>query len=318
MSYSFTTHRGEVSASIPSMVIAGQPIVVIVGSSGQDRSSVGSAQFHLRYEKPDAVVWGTDREAELDQWPAREVQGFAERTTFGRVYTIRTLPNWAGTLLLRITTPALQAPLTSAIMLVDQAEIDEVANAVRALTGRDTRTGPLPTPMAGDERFHVSDVMRGVGSAAEVASTYLGPLVRVIVRSHQESLAVMGGFEPRPPQDLLGSVAVLEADMSAIFESIRRRISTPASFRLAHQVIVRQGVLGGASGPVIFMELSVPAEPPVDMDEARVGVLAELAQLTNPTAWSFEGGYEEKRLRIYARVGPFARVRRVGQGEPVL
>ncbi len=263
-------------------------------------------------------MWGIDGDAELGDWPAPEVEGFADRTTFGRVYAIRTVAGWVGTLLLRIIVPSLDVPLATEVMLVDQDEIVELTNAARAFTGRpDTLGGPLPSPMAGSEQFHVSDVMREVGSSAEAASTYLGPLIRVSVRSHQEPLAIMGGFEPRPPQDLLGSPAVLKADLTAIVGAIRRRVSTPAPFRLAYQVMFRQGVLGGPSGPVIFMELSVPADPPDNVNEARVGLLTELVQLTNPTAWGYEGGYEDNRLRVYARVGPFARVRRDGQSELV-
>jgi hypothetical protein len=141
--------------------------------------------------------------------------------------------------------------------------------------------------------------MRRAGIEAEAEAAFVGPLIKVNVRSHQESLSVMGRFERRAPMRLFGAPDLLRAQIVNVIGFVRRTRRYPGPVRLAYQTLWR----GQSNAVRILTEISSPHEPAMSPAEVA-SVLAELHQ-EHPAGWHFRGGYEERRLRIFAAIGPF-------------
>jgi hypothetical protein len=159
-------------------------------------------------------------------------------------------------------------------------------------------------PADGDEEFGVSRALREAARYSERASELLGPRIASVVRPHQESLATMGGFEPKAVPRLVGNPAALRRDVARIITTIRRWIERPAQFRVAYQILQRSGRLGRRSGPVLFLEFSVPT-PPTNDRLVTAGLQDALVGATDPAAWDFRVEYRNRRILVVGRVGPF-------------
>lgn len=301
MTFALVEQADGITATVPALVIAGRPLVFVLTSRGAGAQDLDTLRCRWRIERENAPVWGESEPAEIDL-THDSVRTGDRRGASERTFTVQTLPHWSGVLVLTILTATSNRPIVVAVQIVSSEELAGLTREFRTLRRTTLR---LAGPMQGDEVFSVPQVLREAAASAAKASELLGPQITYVVRPHQESLAVMGGFEQKTGSRLVGSPSVLRDDVASIISTMRERIINPAPFRVAYQILHRQGLRGPPAGPVLFIEFSVPATPKAD-HPVTLGLgenLAEAVEVADD--WRFEVTYQRKRIVVVGRIGPF-------------
>jgi hypothetical protein len=116
-----------------------------------------------------------------------------------RAFVLPTSSSWSGLLLVTVRSALDDRAAVGSVLLVSESELAEISREVGGAAQTLRRRWTSHDPTVGIDEIDVAALMRRVGAAAEEEATFAGPLVKVNVRSHQESLAVMGASSAELP-----------------------------------------------------------------------------------------------------------------------
>jgi hypothetical protein len=188
-------------------------------------------------------------------------------------------------------------------IVIEAAELEQFdAGIAEVITSAQS---DVVDPSTGDQRFNVRVLMLGVAALSEETSEAFGPVIRVNVRPHQQSLAIMGGFAEEPPDELVGDVPALVEGLTSALAAVRRTLTGPQECRLAYQVL--PDGLADQLSSFLFFEISAPLgylQNTNDVEQVEQEVLRGL----DPSAWQIRTHYDGRRLRLFGKVGPLQAV----------
>lgn len=288
------------SAAVPPLVLAGRPLIFVVGSTG-GRGALTGLTLRWSLVREGAPFWDDELVAETRHVNELTISDPTSRSATELTLSIPTLPHWRGTLLVSLAPSPDTAPLSTTVLVVDEAEMDALSREVRQLTATD-----LPvSPTQGTEQFRVTDTLRRALRFAEEASELLGPRIVMLknFRPHQQSLEVLAGWREPVYPVLVGSPERLMIDTVRVLDAIRSRLSRPSEGRPAYQVFIER------RRPWLVVQFSFPIEEA----EGELITAGLQQSLEERTSWQYRVFVREHRLYVFGRIGPFSARRPTGQ-----